>query len=76
MSTLRYDDTYAVELYDRVNLDLDDWVHEGQVTRIYPRAGEVQVRYADELDVTRKGDPRIKSTRVPIEQIALIARDG
>jgi hypothetical protein len=73
---LTYDDTYAVEIYDVVDIEIDRHIHSGIVTRLFPRMGEVQVRYADDLDFTRAGNPRIKSRRVSVRQISLVARDG
>ena len=73
---MRYDETYAVELHDYVDVEIDDCVHAGVVTKLFSRAGEVRVRYEDNFDPTREGHPRIKSARVPVRQISLIARDG
>lgn len=79
--TLYYGDTpigdYAVEMYDQVDVRVDGCAHAGEITRIYPRFGEVRVRYADGYDIARTtGNPRVKSARVPVSAVDLIARDG
>jgi hypothetical protein len=73
---LMYDENYQVELYDVVEVRIDRHTHMGIVTRLFPRAGEVQVRYQDELDATRSGSPRRKSGRVPVRDVDLLERDG
>ena len=73
---MRYDATYAVEIYDVVDVEIDRQTHVGVITRLFPCTGEVRVRYRDEIDVTRAGNPRIKSVRVAVREISLMARDG
>lgn len=77
--TLSYGDDgiYAVELFDQVDVRMDGCVHAGEITRIHARSGEVRVRYADGYDIARTtGNPRVKSARVPVSAVDLIARDG
>ncbi len=79
---LRYPDTdYAVEPFDRVEARLsgrfDGRQVEGVVTRIWPRKRAVTLRFADGYDPWRTtGNPRIKTVRVQIDRVDLIARDG
>lgn len=73
---LKYDEVYPVERYDAVDVEINGRVYAGVVIRLYPRLGEVQVRYEDDLYTTRAGDPLVRSTRVSVNKIALLAKDG
>jgi len=73
---LMYDETYAIEIYDAVDVEIDGHAYEGIVTRLFPRIGRVQVRYRDHVDATRSGEPRSKSASVSVHDIALLGRDG
>jgi hypothetical protein len=47
----------------------------GEVTAIHPRNGRVRVLYNDTTDFARStGEARVKSKRLPIADVTLIAR--
>lgn len=70
------DSEYGVELFDHVEVRIDGYTHEGQVTAIHQH-NEVTVRYRDELDFTRRtGEPKRKRARVQVSAIDLLRRDG
>ncbi|MGB5147481.1 MAG: hypothetical protein WBN86_10190 [Porticoccaceae bacterium] len=73
---LRYDDIYAVELWDKVTVLVDDHLYEGYVAKLFPRTEQVQVGYLDWMNVNRAGDPSRKSARVSVRDIELVRRDG
>ena len=80
---LRYDETYAVELYDRVEMRLDGQIFDGEITKIHPRLGMVRVAFLDHRDTCRDGSPKRQyreakrtSVRVPAVDVDLMERDG
>lgn len=81
MAVLYYGDDviggeYAVEIGDHVEVRIDGHVHDGQVAKLHPKSHEVTVRYLDELNTTRAGEPRRKTARVHVLTVDLIRRDG
>lgn len=76
MAALFYDENYAVELFDRVEIRLDGQVFDGFIKAIHPRVGDVTVRYLDHLDARRDGEPKRNTARVPVADCDLIGRDG
>lgn len=70
------DGTYEVEQFDHVELRLNGFVFEGQVTKVHPRIGQVTVRYDDYEDPQRDGTPRQRGVRVPVADVDLVRRDG
>ncbi|HTV68076.1 MAG TPA: hypothetical protein VMF90_06010 [Rhizobiaceae bacterium] len=81
MTELRYDEEYAVELYDRVEVrpsiigQLDERVYDGQVVGLRERSGKVIVRYDTDETYRTSGKPIFKTAPFDISQVALIARD-
>ncbi|PWE29984.1 hypothetical protein DDZ14_16215 [Maritimibacter sp. 55A14] len=75
-STLQYCDEYPVEPFDHVELHKDGAVFRGQITRIFPRKGEVRVRFADHANCRRDGEPVMRSAIALVQQVDLIGRDG
>ncbi|HEX2255630.1 MAG TPA: hypothetical protein VHG92_02825 [Afifellaceae bacterium] len=75
MSLFYGDDfTYRVELHDRVEVRLDGRTYDGVVTALH--RNEVTVRYEDDLDCRRDGEPKRRTRRFPLPAVDLIARDG
>lgn len=73
---MSYSDGVEVEAFDRVEIAVDDHRFEATVLRQHPRDGSLHVEYMDELDCNRSGDPRRKTTRVPVGDCELLRRDG
>jgi len=71
-----YPQTHAVELFDQVEVRIHGRIYEGVVTKLHPRSSEVTVRYKDDLDARRDGQPRRKTARAHLLSIELLARDG
>lgn len=73
---MTYTDGMEIELFDHVEVSLDGFVHDGQVTAIFPRSNAIRVRYLDRFDTRRDGEPKSKTTRVFPSAIELERRDG
>ena len=75
---LRYDETYAVEMFDwvEVTCPITGIVYDGQVKKIKPRAARVVCLIEDHNDWTRGGNLRRKRMEVAVEHVVLIRRDG
>jgi hypothetical protein len=73
---LRYDENYAVELFDHVEVRIGGLTFDGEITGLYPRKGMVRVRYLDTLDFRKDGEPKRKPARVPVGDVDLIGRDA
>ena len=67
------DEVYAVEV-EFNHLFTGPLTHSGAVTAIYPAKRELRIRYRDEDDWTKAGEPRAKVARVPLDCVTLIAR--
>ena len=76
MNQFRYNETYAVEVWDKVTVLIDGHLYEGFVLELFPRTEQVRVRYSDWVDTTRAGDPRRKSALVSVRDVELVGRDG
>lgn len=71
------DENYAVEVGDQVEFNdvfTGRLTHSGEVTDIYPARRELRIRYLDEDDWTKAGEPRVRVARVPLDCVMLIAR--
>lgn len=73
---LRYDEDYAVEMFDHVEFDYEGYRHDGQVVKIFPRAGEVKIRFEAAFFLLRRGERASRSIRLPASQVDLERRDG
>lgn len=73
---LFYADGEAVERFDVVEFRRDGDVLEGTVTALFQKSARVMVRYPDHTDTRKDGAPKMKSTSVPVAEVALLARDG
>ena len=74
--TLHYDETYAVEMYDRIDLHFDGQIFDGKTAKIHSRLGMVRVAFLDYLDARRDGSSKRKSVRVPAADVDLMEQDG
>lgn len=72
---LRYDEEYAVEMFDRIEVEIGGGVFDGVVTKLHPRKGDVSVRYDDHINTLRNGDPRRCAARVPLSAVVFMGRD-
>jgi hypothetical protein len=73
---LRYCDDYAVDLFDHVLFDFAGYEHDGQVTKLHARTGEVTIKFEKADWLCRRGERRKTSVRMPVHQIAFERRDG
>ena len=72
---------YEVELFDRVEVtltpELGGHTCEGIIKKLHPKSRTVTVRYEDHRDYGRTtGEPKMKTARVFLAAVELIARDG
>ena len=83
----RKEPLFYVEALERNQVEIGDEVdceiitdhgamdYRGEVTAISPRNAQVRVLYTDPMDFVRStGEPRVKSTRLPIANVTLLAR--
>lgn len=74
---LTYEDGASVDLFDHVEALVDGLWYSGQIYKIWPRAGDVRVRYRNHYGrLTRKGEEPTKTARVSIRDVVLQRRDG
>jgi len=72
---------YEVELFDQVELTVRGMYTipfdvEGTVTKIFPKLKMVRVRFEDYNQINSMGHGYMRSVRVPVEECALVRRDG
>jgi hypothetical protein len=73
---LRYCDEYAADVFDHVLFDFEGFEHDGQVTKLHPKTGEVTVRFEKADFLCRRGERRKMSARVPVHHVTFERRDG
>lgn len=76
MGNLQYPDGIDVELHDTVEFETFGQLDQGQVTKLFPNRLTARVSFSDQMNHTKKGQPRTMSGEFRVDQLTLLRRDG